>query len=87
MFGGIRECARVTGRLLLVKCMIQVASGRKWFQPRLCAEFAERECGLVQIDEFHMLTGGREQPAGRRQLHSRGNFSTLVVLARRGGAR
>lgn len=77
---GITECVRVlrTGGTLLVKCQDQVCSGQKRWQTREFAATAEA-LGCRLVDMLHVL-GGRAQPAGRRQVHSRTNYSTMLVL-------
>ncbi len=77
---GIPECARVLKPkgILLVKCMDQVVSGKVRWQGHLVHTRCE-EVGLEVIDEFHLLSTPRPQPGGRRQVHARRNYSTLVV--------
>lgn len=83
ILAGIAECARVAGQVLLVKCQDQVVSGRVRWQTRLFAD--EMEChGFGLEDALHMV-GGRPQPEGRRQVHARRNYSTLLVGVRRKG--
>lgn len=82
---GIDECARVLrpGGIMLVKCQDQVVSGEVRWQAREFTVHAEA-AGLTLVDEGHVL-GGRPQPPGRRQVHLRRNYSTLLVLrAKRG---
>lgn len=78
---GIAECARVTGRILLIKCQDQVVSGKKRWQTRIFADVAELQ-GFELIDMLH-VQGYRPQPEGRRQVHSRGDYSTLLVTKRK----
>ena len=76
---GIRECARVTklNGYLLIKCQNQVCSGEiRWQMIDFSLEADRRGCRLV--DMFHLPTY-REQPPGTRQVHSRQNYSTLLV--------
>lgn len=77
---GTIECARVSGNMLLVKSMDQVCSGRIRWQTRILVDVAEAQ-GFRLVDQLHVL-GGRAQPAGRRQVHARRNFSTLSILER-----
>lgn len=79
---GIIECARLAGRVLLVKCMDQVSSGKVRWQTFEFARVAIGE-GFDLIDMLH-VPGERVQPEGRRQVHARRNYSTLLVLQRRG---
>lgn len=83
---GIESCARATDRMLLVKVQDQVVSGRKVWQTRIATEHAEAQ-GFRLVDQLHVL-GHRPQPFGRRQLHARQDYSTLLILARtRGGVK
>ena len=82
IMSGIQECARVTKRHLLIKCMDQVSSGRVQWQTRIFADYAET-CDFHLIDMLH-LVGSRAQPSGRRQVHARRNYSTMLVLERDG---
>lgn len=77
---GITESVRVLrrGGTLLVKCQDQVCSGQVRWQTREFADHAE-SLGCRLVDQLHLL-GHRPQPAGRRQLHARRNYSTLLVL-------
>lgn len=75
---GISECARVSRRHLLVKCQDQVCSGRVRWQTRIFADHAETQ-GCRLVDRFD-LASYREQPPGRRQVHARRNYSTLLVF-------
>jgi len=80
ILAGITECARVTHRMLLVKCQDQVCSGAVRWQTRILADHAEAE-GFRLVDMLH-VQGSRPQPAGRRQVHARRDYSTLLVLDR-----
>lgn len=75
---GVRSCCDLEPRTLLIKCMSQVVSGRVVWQP---AEFEQvaRARGYHKTDELLMHTG-RPQPAGRRQVHARRNYSTMLVM-------
>jgi hypothetical protein len=78
---GIRSCASVTRRYLLLKCKDQVVGGGKRWQT-----FEFTNCaatyGLVLEDRFDMLVTPRPQPKGRRQVHTQSNYSTLLVFKR-----
>ena len=79
---GIAECARVLrpGGTLLVKCQDQVVSGQvRWQTHDFAAHAAAHGCRLV--DQLH-LRSYRPQPAGRRQVHARRNYSTLLICTR-----
>lgn len=78
---GCTEAARVAKRIVIVKCMDQVVSGRvRW----LCDEVTEHmaDHGWVKVDRLEVI-GHREQPEGRRQLHARRNSSSCLVFGRR----
>ncbi len=79
---GVKECARVTASILLVKCQDQVVSGHVVWQVDEVTRWAT-ECGLVKVDLLH-YQGGREQPSGRRQVHARRNYSSLIVFCKDG---
>jgi len=79
---GITECLRVTRRYLLVKCMDQVCSGAKRWQTMEFTRHAE-DHGARLVDRFDLLVTPRPQPAGRRQVHAQGNYSTLLVFESR----
>jgi hypothetical protein len=81
IYDGIAECARVLRRkgFLLVKCQNQVTSGQKRWQDLDFTNEATRY-GLRLVDQFLMLTDPRPQPEGRRTVHTRQNYSTLLVL-------
>ena len=76
---GLIECARVTRRYVLLKCMDQVCSGQKRWQTYEFTTAAITE-GLRLVDRFDMLVTVRPQPPGRRQVHTHGNYSTLLVF-------
>lgn len=84
MVAGLQEAKRLCaiGGHVLVKCQDQVASGRKWWQTDLMTFYATtghyacRKVDVMQIESY------RAQPAGRRQVHARVNFSTLLIFRR-----
>lgn len=79
MIRGQVECARVVkkGGFLLTKCMDQVVSGKVRFQSDILTNVTT----LEKVDELLFLTNPREQPHAR-QVHSRRNYSTLLVFER-----
>lgn len=79
---GLLEGARLTSRFLLVKCQDQVVSGRKTWQTLQITAYVAG-VGLPLVDMLHVQSY-RAQPTGRRQLHSRGDYSTLLVFEKRG---
>ena len=82
MCAGLIECIRVSRKYVLVKCMDQVVSGKKVWQTIIMTDVA-RDNGCVLVDRFDMLVTPRPQPGGRRQVHSQGNYSTLLVFEKR----
>lgn len=77
---GATECARVSSRVLLVKCQDQVAGGVYW-QTHQVANLLASTFRLA--DELYVM-GYRVQPDGVAQHHARRNYSTLCVFKRRG---
>jgi hypothetical protein len=82
---GILECSQVARRYLLLKCQDQVCAGQKRWQTYQFTKCGEA-CGLILVDRFDMLGTPRPQPAGRRQVHTQVNYSTLLVF-RKGDVR
>jgi hypothetical protein len=80
MLDGINEAVRVlkVGGRLLVKCQDQVCSGRVQWQTDMVTAYAI-ECGCVKVDALHVQSY-RAQPEGRRQLHARRDYSTLLIF-------
>lgn len=76
---GLWECLRVSRRYVLMKCMDQVVSGQKRWQTHIFTSIAEAR-GHTLVDRFDLLVTPRPQPEGRRQVHSQGNYSTLLVF-------
>ena len=78
LLNGTSEACRVARQYVLVKCADQISSGR--YNPQTYMVWQRAiEHGCTLIDSLHVL-GGREQPAGTRQLHARRNYSTLMVF-------
>ena len=77
---GITEAHRLLkpGGHLLFKCQDQVASGRVHWQTRIMADHAET-VGFTLVDSL-LFPSYRAQPEGRRQVHARRNYSTLLVF-------
>ncbi|MDZ7732219.1 MAG: hypothetical protein U5R31_03125 [Acidimicrobiia bacterium] len=77
---GVTEATRVLrpGGRLLVKVQDQVNAGQVRWQTDLVTRHAE-QLGHRKVDAL-LLLGGRPQPAGRRQVHARRNYSTLLVF-------
>lgn len=80
LVGGIAEGSRITRRYLLVKTQDQVSSGAVRWQTQAAIDTA-RALELRLVDSFHFRSG-RPQPAGRRQIHARRNYSTLLVFGK-----
>ena len=83
VFGGFNECERVLdfGGHLLVKCQDQVVSGKKVWQTYELMRLGEY-LHLTCVDQLHVRSY-RPQPKGRRQLHARQDYSTLLVFRKR----
>lgn len=80
---GLSECCRVSRRFVILKCQDQVCSGRVRWQTRIFSDFVESLGGFHLVDSL-MVRGSRPQPAGRRQIHSRRDYSTALVFRRVG---
>jgi len=76
----ISEASRICGThgTVLLKCQDQVCSGKIRWQTIEFTEHAE-SCGLRLVDQL-LLEGARKQPEGRRQIHARRNYSSLLVF-------
>lgn len=83
IIASVKECARVVQPKghLLVKCMDQVVSGKVVWQTDHVTR-AALDSGLVKVDRFDFLVNPREQPH-ERQVHSRRNYSTLLVFEKK----
>lgn len=81
---GMAECVRVLepGGHLLVKAQDMVCSGHVVWQMHRVATLGE-SLGCRLKDQLH-LVGYRPQPDGRRQVHARRNYSTLLVFVKQG---
>jgi hypothetical protein len=79
IYEGTTEAARITRRYVCLKCMDQVVSGRKRWQT---IDFMNHAAtvGLELVDRFDMLVTPRPQPTGRQQVHSQGNYSSLLIF-------
>lgn len=78
--GGLDECARVTRRIVLVKCQDYISSGKLWPGTFETYAYAVDCLGLTLVDRFVHLTHPRPQPQRDRQVHARNNTSTLFVF-------
>jgi hypothetical protein len=82
---GLKECARVSRRLLMVKCADFVESGAKRWGHQGMLDTA-KGIGLKRVDEFVLVSGPGPQPkknldgTPRRQVHSRRAHSFLCVF-------
>ena len=81
IIAGAKECYRVTKDkgFILVKVQDQVSSGKMHFQTDAVSS-ALVELGAVKVAQMHFLRHPRPQPQGRKQVHPRSNFSTLMVF-------
>jgi len=77
---GAIECLRLVkkGGFLLVKVQNQVSSGRMHFQ----TDIVTQALNARKVAQMHLLTNPRPQPKGRRQIHPRSNYSTLLIFKR-----
>jgi hypothetical protein len=81
LVGGIAEGSRLTSKWLLVKCQDQVSSGKvRWMTT--AAIDAARALEMRHVDSF-IFQSGRPQPKGRKQKHSRHEYSHLMVFGKR----
>jgi hypothetical protein len=80
LVSGIAEGARLANKYLLVKVMDQVNSQEMRWLSDVATDVA-RAMEFRKVDTF-MLKGGRPQPEGRGQHHSRKLHSTLLVFGR-----
>ena len=64
---------------LLVKCMDQVVSGKKVWQTHLVTNAVTESGDFTLEDRMDMLITPRKQ---RSQIHSRQNYSTLLIFRR-----
>lgn len=78
---GLKEAIRITkpGGTILVKCAPYISSGKRqdgdYWMRRDAADL-----GLTVHDVFIHVGHIRPQPSGRRQMHSRNNYSVLFVF-------
>lgn len=77
---GAKECARVAGMYLLIKCMDQVCSQKMRWQSILAYEAVTENPRWRLVDQFLYLNDPRAQDPNRRVLHAQGNYSTLLVF-------
>lgn len=75
---GLTEVLRVARRYALVKVADQVCSGHKVWQTFEVHGWAVAQ-GATLVDRFDLLRDPRSQPGERRQVHTHGNYSTLLV--------
>jgi len=79
---GSTEALRLARHFVLIKCQDQVVSGKVYWQTQsVIAHMANR--GIFKpnrlVDMLH-VQGYRPQPPGRRQVHARRDYSTLLVF-------
>ena len=76
---GVKEAHRVLrgGGLLVVKMQDQVVSGKRYFQTNMMLKWAKDYSRMV--DEVHVVTSSRPQPAGRAKRHLSAEHSTFQV--------
>lgn len=76
---GAVECFRVCSKYVLIKCQDQVVSGHVVWQTDLITRKIE-DVGGIKVEQFNFLQDPRPQPKGRRQVHARRNYSTLLIF-------
>ncbi len=76
---GFDEALRISRRLVLVKCMDYVSSGRVWLGAHWMLTHALGR-GCEMVDRFEHVGEPGPQPSGRREVHARRNASTLFVF-------
>jgi hypothetical protein len=83
---GLRECIRVSRRLVLVKCMAYTSGGKLWLGPVRVVEEAER-LGCRVVDWYDPLKSPARGPKvspttglPRKQRRAVRTSSTLIVL-------
>lgn len=89
LVNGLKECARISSKWLLVKCQDQVCNGHVYWQTDILTE-AARRCGFTKVDRFDLIGHSIPQPMGkskrypngRKQRHAWGRGSTLLVFKR-----
>lgn len=82
---GLAEAHRIVrvGGLVWVKCQDYVSSGRLQPGTYWTTQYALARLGMELVDRIEHLSGVRPQPPGRRQVHARRNYSTLLILRRK----
>jgi DNA modification methylase len=89
IFAGLDEAVRVCAPNghILVKCQDQVCSGRKVWQTLAITNYVcfkhYYQPKVDLVDQLHVRSY-RPQPAGRRQVHARQDYSTLLVFRKSG---
>lgn len=83
---GLREAIRLarTGGFVLAKCQDQVSSGQVQWQTLLlnaCAAAGVADGAWGKLVDMLHVQSYRSQPARRRQLHARRDYSTLLVFS------
>lgn len=80
-YDGIRtaETLLKPGGYLLVKCQDQIVSGKPRWQTYDTVDFCRTSTRLTLVEDFKFLSY-RPQPAGRRQVHARRNYSSLLIF-------
>lgn len=73
---GAREALRICSRYALIKCQDQIVSGNLCLQTLAVIRAVNQD----PFDWFNFLQDPRPQPKGRRQVHARRNYSTLLVF-------
>lgn len=80
IYRGFAEAVRLSRRFVLVKCQDQVVSGKKVWQTDLITMHAMILTTRIRKRDVLHVQGYRPQPPGRRQVHARQDYSTLLVF-------
>lgn len=83
MTRGLHSAMRLTatGGYLLHKCQDQVVSAKKVWQTYAAWATVTAVPGWRLVDQL-LVAGHRPQPPGRRQVHARQDYSTLMIFRR-----
>lgn len=79
---GCAEALRLADRFVLIKCQDQVVSGRVYWQTLEIIETMRARSPFKpnRLRDMLHVQGYRPQPPGRRQVHARRDYSTLLVF-------
>lgn len=81
LVGGMAEATRIARTFVLVKTQDMVSSGAVRWQTHIAVDVARALD--FRLHDSLLFRSGRPQPAGRKQLHARRAYSTLLVFKRK----